>query len=237
MRIKKIIFPLILINVILSAQDASAFIFINEILADPPAGLVGDANGDGISSIFQDEFVELLNFSTSDVYLSRWSLSDALKTRHTFPVDTIVLPYEFLVVFGGGNPSLTGQWQVATTGTLGLNNTGDQVTLLNENGEVIDQVIYGSEGNFDQSLVRFPEGEGGEFLWHASLSESQGRLFSPGTTVDGRSRLRTLSLETSTEEGGGVHPTVPEPLTLFQISAGSFILFLLRKKKRKRERK
>jgi len=49
---------------------AQAFIVINEILADPPAGVFGDANGDGVTSSSQDEFVELLNTGNSAINLS-----------------------------------------------------------------------------------------------------------------------------------------------------------------------
>ena len=38
-----------------------AAIVINEFLADPPSGLVGDANQDGTRHASQDEFVELFN--------------------------------------------------------------------------------------------------------------------------------------------------------------------------------
>ena len=82
--------------------QAQAFIVINEILADPPAGLLGDANADGVGSITQDEFVEFFNPTTNVIDISGWSLSDAVKTRHIFTSGSIFQPRGVLVVFGGG---------------------------------------------------------------------------------------------------------------------------------------
>src|SRR3989344_5867995 len=111
---KKLIFTFILFFTLCSTNSANAFILINEILADP----AGDANGDGIISTAQDEFIELLNSSDNPVDLSGWKLSDAIQIRHTFTLGTILSPHSFLVVFGGGSPVLPGiNWKVASTGT------------------------------------------------------------------------------------------------------------------------
>src|SRR5262249_49323598 len=77
---------------------------INEILADPPEGPAGDANGDGVRSSSSDEFVEILNRSADSIDISRYTLSDADAIRHVFTAGTIVPPFEAVVVFGGGTP-------------------------------------------------------------------------------------------------------------------------------------
>ncbi len=51
---------------------------INEIHADPDGSLAGDANGDGTRSSSQDEFVEIVNRTGSDVDVSGWTLADAV---------------------------------------------------------------------------------------------------------------------------------------------------------------
>src|SRR5205085_788389 len=51
------------------AGDALREIVINEILADPPDGLAGDANHDGVRDTSADEFVELVNSTTRDLDL------------------------------------------------------------------------------------------------------------------------------------------------------------------------
>ena len=64
-------------------------ILINEVLADPPAGIAGDANHDGTRSATQDEFVELVNTTTRDIDISGYDLltrgtSGNSTVRHTF---------------------------------------------------------------------------------------------------------------------------------------------------------
>ncbi len=168
------------------SSPSEAFVIINEILADPSSA-AGDANGDGVISGSQDEFIELFNNGSSSVDISGWYLTDAIKTRNIFSTDTILDPYKFFVVFGGGAPSLPDiNWQAASTGSLGLNNSGDTVTLFDTRSVQIDQVVYGSLGGKNQSLTRFPEGTGKIFLLHSDIEQAQGSLFSPGTRVDGK---------------------------------------------------
>ncbi|MFQ5652268.1 MAG: choice-of-anchor D domain-containing protein [bacterium] len=163
-----------------------AQIVINEIHADPAPGLEGDANNDGVRSADNDEFVELVNSSASDIDISGWTLSDAQGVRHTFPNGTIVPGKCAIVVFGGGSPSGSfGGAIVQTTGSLGLNNTGDTVTL-NDGASEVASVTYGSEANADQSLTRDPDMSGSEpLVQHTSASGAGGRLFSPGTKATG----------------------------------------------------
>jgi hypothetical protein len=204
---------LCLISLVNMAARAEALIYINEILADPPAGLLGDANGDGVASTTDDEFVELYNLGNDPVDISNWYLSDALKSRHTFPEGTISPANHFLVVFGGGNPSLIGvNWQLVSTGTLSLNNTSEVVTLHDSQGQIIDQIVYGADGGRDQSLVRWPEGEGTEVVLHSALEQAKGQLFSPGTLVDG-------------QIPGPASSVVPEPNSLYY-GGMSLMLFL-----------
>ena len=162
-----------------------AFILINEILADPPTGIAGDANGDGVGSSNDDEFIELYNTGNQAVDLSGWSLSDATKSRHTFASNSLLSPRELLVIFGGGSPQLPGiNWQIASTGTLSLNNTADTVTVFDQNQQIIEQVIYGGEAGHDQSIVRFPEGSDSSFIEHLSLPNANGLKYSVGYFVN-----------------------------------------------------
>ena len=158
---------------------------INEIHADPDANL-GDANGDGTVSTTQDEFIELVNATGGDVDISGWSILDGVGLRHTFPSGTVVADQCGVVVFGGGAPTgLFGGMtaQTASTGSLGLNNSGDTVTL-NDGVTDLASVIYGSEGGDNQSLTRDPD-LSGDFVKHSVATGSGGALFSPGTLVDG----------------------------------------------------
>ncbi len=161
---------------------------INEINADPDS-TNGDANGDGTPNFSEDEFVEIVNATNSDVFMGGWQIHDAVGLRHEIGNDVVLGPGCALVVFGGGDPALFGDIggavvEVASTGYLGFNNTGDTVTLFNAKGEVVAEVAYGSEGGDNQSITRYPDVQGVDFYKHSTVS-STGALFSPGKTIDG----------------------------------------------------
>ena len=163
----------------------AASISITEILAYIPFGREGDANRDGDTNWFDDEFVEIVNNSGASTDLTGWTLHNSSEERHRFAPGT-VLPIDCaMVVFGGGNLSNMGGsaiFQTASSGSLGLNNWGDTVTLYNADGDLMALVTYGSEAREDQSIVRDPEITG-PFSLHGSIAD--GRLFSPGTRSNG----------------------------------------------------
>ncbi len=166
-----------------------AAIGINEYLADPPDGLAGDANGDGVRDAAQDEFVEVVNRTDAPVNVGGYSVSDADSVRFTFPSGTVIPAGEVAVIFGGGTPA--GEFGNAQanglvfTAALSLNNGGDTITLKNALSTTIESIVFGStEGNANQSITRSPEGVGG-FVMHSAAAGSGGRLFSPGTRVNG----------------------------------------------------
>ena len=163
-------------------------IVINEVLADPDAP-AGDANGDGTSSTTQDEFVEIVNTGASAVDVSSWTLSDGFGLRHTFPVGSSIPAGCAFVVFSGGTP--TGPFglavvQTASSGQLGLNNGGDDITLRDGSSTVIASYTYGAEGGNNASLTRDPDITG-SFVLHSAATNAGGTLFSPGTRNDGSS--------------------------------------------------
>lgn len=170
----------------LTITDDDNTLVINEILADPASGTDGDANGDGTRDGSQDEFVEIYNTGSQSVDLSGFAIEDGFGNRHTFPPGTSLPPSTAVVVFGGGSPSasIPGVVQTASTGSLGLNNGGDTVTLLSASGGTLTSVSYGGEGGNNESLTRSPDFTG-SFVQHSTASGSGGALFSPGRTVDG----------------------------------------------------
>ena len=169
-------------------------LIINEVLYDPPSGIEGDANGDGIREAQGDEFIEFVNLGGS-LDLSGYSVHDNAQERHVFPQGTIIPSGGVLVLFGGGNP--TGAFgnaivQTASAGILNMNNAGDFVTVYNANGEVVLTFdIEPLSDNPDESYTRYPDlnlepdSDGNLFYQHASISESGGAFFSPGTKIDG----------------------------------------------------
>lgn len=181
----KQLFPAIILTLIL-INPARAFVIISEIYADPAADLAGDANNDGARSATQDEFIELLNDGPDTIDISGWKINDASSLRHTFSSNTMLLPYEYIVVFGGGNPNLYDiKWQKASTGALNLNNTNETVTLFNSSAQMVDQVSCATLANNDQSIVRNPEDVSGIFVLHAVAASNSADFFSPGTNIHG----------------------------------------------------
>ena len=180
-------------------------VVINELLADPPDGLNGDANHDGVRDTSADEFVELVNATTHDIDLSGYQLQSRSLTaindtpRHRFAPGTMLFAGAAIVVFGGGSPdshdSIFGGSQIvkSSSGGLSLVNGGGVVTLRKPNGEVVTSVAYGASvgvrGDQNQSITRSPDVTGGLAL-HSTVSD---RLFSPGTKLDGSQFLRGSS--------------------------------------------
>jgi hypothetical protein len=190
----------------LFVDSALANPVINEILADPGT-VAGDANCDGTISTTNDEFVEIVNTGASDLDLSNYTINDLTGVRHTVTAGTVLAPGQALVVFGGGTPVFDGTstnpaawcadlpnvvWQVSSTGTLGLNNTGDTVSLVNPNLTTVDSYVYGVEGGNDNSLVLDPELTGTTMVEHLTVAND---TWSPGTDIAG------------TEYGGGTTPS------------------------------
>ena len=165
-------------------------LIINEVLYDPPSGIEGDANGDGIREAQEDEFIEFVNLGGT-LDLSGYTVHDNAQERHVFPQGTIIPSGGVLVLFGGGSP--TGAFgnaivQTASAGILNMNNAGDFVTLYNTNGEVVLTFdIEPLSNNPNESYTRYPDlnlepgDDGILFYQHAGIGEALGAFFSPGT--------------------------------------------------------
>lgn len=166
-------------------------LIFNEILYDPSnTGLEGDANGDGIYSQSQDEFIELFNNSSKPIDLSGFKIfdSNALLSdtpRHIITTGTILPPQKTLVIFGGG--TLTGTFgnslvQKTTTGDLNLTNAGDVITIKDASNNVVLSIdIAPWSDNPNESYTRNPDLTG-DFVQHTSVNTKK---FSPGTKVNG----------------------------------------------------
>jgi hypothetical protein len=159
---------------------------LNEILSDP-GGV--DVNGDGVASATQDEFIELVNLSGVALDLTGVAIlagppgSPALS--HTFGA-LCLPPYEGVVVFSGGSPTLTKPMAVVLTSNkaLGLNNGGETVVLRAADGSDLDTYAFTTSAG--QSWVRIPDGTG-PFGKHKTAPDSADAPFSPGACNDGSS--------------------------------------------------
>ena len=180
--------------------DPGRDIFFNEVLADPPTGLAGDANHDGVRDGTQDEFVELVNGTAHDaIGLSGWTIKTRATggttetTRFTFPGGTTLAAGEAIVVFGGGtfNPSdpvfgCAQVFKIASSNGLSLTNGGLTIVVRDGAGNLIREFSYGGatglDGGNGQSLTRSPD-IAGNFVQHTTIAGA--RKFSPGLKVDG----------------------------------------------------
>ena len=166
-------------------------LLLNEILYDPSnSGLDGDANGDGEYVHNDDEFVELVNVSNSNLDISGYEFYDNANLmsgmpNHIVPPGTVLSPMKAYVVFGGGNP--TGDFggaivHTASASVLNLNNSSDTLTIKNDIGETL--IVFDVEAlsnNPNESYTRLPD-ICGDFVQHNSTSLG---LFSPGTKSNG----------------------------------------------------
>ncbi len=166
----------------LFCYNSQAQVVINEVYYNPASGLAGDANGDGIRSASQDEFVEMVNTSANTINISAWTLADADGICFTFPANTNLLPHQAVLVFGGGQPSGEfGNAQVFIK-SLGLNNSDNSVILRNSTAQKIDSMAYKTNDGVGCSLTKSPDLTGN---FEAFSKIGNGNiLFSPGQTTD-----------------------------------------------------
>ncbi|MCA9572105.1 MAG: lamin tail domain-containing protein, partial [Myxococcales bacterium] len=159
---------------------SSAVVILHEVLADPAS--TADTNCDGVASTLQDELVEIANLGPGVADLSFATLADAVSIRHMFPAGTTLQPGGLLVVYSGGSPSCAVGGQVASTGTLGLSNSGDTVTLATSGGVILNSVSWGAEGAQDTALTRDPQMDAsGVWVLHTAISPE---VTSPGTVAN-----------------------------------------------------
>ena len=172
---------------LLAGSGGPSRLFITEAFPDP-TGL--DVNLDGIPATAADqkadEFVEIVNATGTTVSLAGWTLSDNSGVRHVFTAGTSLGPVQALVVFGGGSvAALTGAGFAATTassGTLGLDNVGDAVTLRDPFGAVVDVFSYGATTP-GTSLVRSPMAATAPLVNHSTLGSPSGAGLTTTTAV------------------------------------------------------
>ncbi|HKE57642.1 MAG TPA: lamin tail domain-containing protein, partial [Pyrinomonadaceae bacterium] len=187
-------------------------VMVNEFLADPPDGLAGDANHDGVRDASADEFVELVNASGRDLdlngfqLLTRSATSSVETVRHRF-TRTILPSGTAIVIFGGGRPDTAnpvfGGAQIvkASSGSLSLNNSGVTITLEDANSVTVTSITYGAAVGLpsgeNQSLTRAPDIDG-PFVLHTLAQGANAVRFSPGTRTDSSPFLPVPSISSIT---------------------------------------
>ena len=152
----------------------AAEVIINEIMANEPG------------SSTAGEYVELVNVGATDANIGGWTVSDGTKVRHTFASGTTLAAGKAIVLFGGASgipPGLTNA-VASSTGSLSLNNNGDEVIVKN-GSTVVNNFTYTSalSGTDGVSMNRSPDATAtGTFVLHTALGTLKG---SPGKRADG----------------------------------------------------
>ncbi|MEM7387302.1 MAG: lamin tail domain-containing protein, partial [Verrucomicrobiota bacterium] len=166
-------------------------VVINELFIDTGDG---DPNGDGVSS-FDDEFIEVVNNTGSEIDLGGWSLwtfgnRGTSTERHVFPQPTLLADGAAIVVFQGIDVSSIGPVdfggvtvQAASSGLLFLQDLEDIVSLKDDQGRPVDVLRYSVEDVAGVSLNRDPDVTGPRLVTHPVR---RGQTYSPGVRIDGR---------------------------------------------------
>ena len=165
-------------------------IVINEIHTGPDSKR-GDADGSGTINS-GDEFLELVNITSSDLDISGWKIFKDTKLKHTFPNGTIISASGALVLFSDNRFSPRGTFgaavvqRMARGSSLSLAEGEKTIVIQDSNGNEVLNVTYPDAGNA-QSITLDPElNTDFNYSNHATVSGSGRDLFSPGTRVNGR---------------------------------------------------
>jgi len=167
-------------------SEAEQQVAITEFLANPTSKTTAahynplhreTPSGSNVLSV-EDEFIEIANLGQADVDLDGWSISDAVALRSNFYEGDILAKRGAVIVYGGrssGSEPVLGEGILALpategTGGLGLNNSGDTITLRNADGHVIDRIKFGKPTS-KGSMTRDP-GLNGEFADHSTVADA-----------------------------------------------------------------
>lgn len=126
----------------IEGQAAADMVYINEILPSPQDV---DWDGNGLAD-HEDEWIEFYNPANQPVGLGGWQVRDSSGSAYNLPLDLTIPPGGFTTIYHA-------QMRFA------LNNSGDTVTLVNPNGDVVDSVGYGHTPGYDESWCRLPDGQ------------------------------------------------------------------------------
>ena len=167
-------------------SEAEQQVAITEFLANPTgkttAGhynpLHRETPSDSNVLSVEDEFVEIANLGQADVDMAGWSLSDAVALRSNFYEGDVLAKRGAVIVYGGrssGSEPVLSDDVLAlpateSTSGLGLNNSGDTITLRNADGHVIDRIKFGKPSS-KGSMTRH-SGLNGAFADHSTVADA-----------------------------------------------------------------
>ena len=156
---------------------------INEILVNVPKEDLGDVNGDGNRDAYEDEFVELVNITSTPLDLGGVSVASNEKAKLTFPMGTCLQPFGAIVIFGGPSGAPAERWGdvlvLRASARFGFSNSSGSAQVLSSTGATLFALVYDAPPM--ASFTLSPELYGAHFVSH----ETHGSLYSPGLCADG----------------------------------------------------
>ncbi|NLC30836.1 MAG: PKD domain-containing protein [Candidatus Moranbacteria bacterium] len=133
---------------------------INEVFPNPAAK--GEDN----------EYIEIYNFGDKNIDLTGFTLKDATQSGgYVFPAETEIKPGEFLLIY-------------KSVSKISLNNTEEQIYLLDDNENQIDFLEYFKTK--EESTFGFDEVEN-TFRWSKNLTPGAKNIFDPAPS--GKSKI------------------------------------------------
>jgi cysteine-rich repeat protein len=176
-----------------AVPPAAGDLVINEaMLADN----LSDTNCDMSTKNNADEFIELVNKSAKTLDLTGVTIDDAasltgtLGPRHTFAAaasgSLTLAPGKAVVVWGAGSPACAGvsNWFVSSTGSLGLNDTGDTITVRTAGASpitIVEKTFAAGDVKVNISRTLSPDITGATYVDHPAIGA---RYWSPGRKAD-----------------------------------------------------
>ncbi len=121
------------LKIVILEDSEEAGVVINEIFADPSPVL----------GLPEKEFIEIYNSGADTVSIGDWTITDG-STKGTFPAGSKILPKEYKILCKSTD---TAEFKpfgnvIALETIPSLNNSGDNISLMNADGDLKDNVNY-----------------------------------------------------------------------------------------------
>lgn len=157
-----------------AVTDASDAAFTITVSSTPAQLILNEIMANEAGSNTALEFVEIVNVGGTAISIGGWTLSDGAGVKHTFASGTTVNPGQAIVVYGAASGIPAGLTNAvgASTGTLGLGNSGDSVILKNGTTTVTSYTYPSSlSGTDGVSMNRSPDVSAtGSWVLHTTIS-------------------------------------------------------------------
>ena len=148
-------------------------IIISEIMADPTPAV----------NLPEHEYIELYNTSKQSININNWTFQNG-NTKVKLP-NYIIAPFEVLILCKSSDTSEYVQYGkfLGLTSWPSLLNNGSSLKIINEKGDIIDEVNYSinwykdsrkSDGGYSLEYEHNKKICEGGYLWSASISEAGG---------------------------------------------------------------